>query len=155
LETNVSLTADNLNIDRSKYSISLIPPISSLFVPGSTGSEIASSGALRYKLGSPIYISWTAPPGHSRKDWIGMYRVIDVDDRDVTKVASRGKWMPVCRAEYDDGRSAGIVAAEEDKTGAKGEVTFSVDVLVWKCGVYEARYHHDGYDPKTPLSLLT
>jgi phosphatidylethanolamine N-methyltransferase len=73
-----------------------------------------------------------------------MYRVIDVDDRDVTKVGSRGKWMPVCRAEYDDGRSAGIVAVEEDKTGERGEVVFSVDVIVWKCGVYEARYHHDG-----------
>lgn len=98
-------------------------------------------------LGSPIHIVWTAPPGHSRKDWIGMYRVIDVDDRDVTKVASRGKWMPVYRAEYDDGRSAGIIAVNEDKSGAKGEVAFSVDVLVWKCGVYEARYHHDGYIP--------
>lgn len=76
-----------------------------------------------------------------------MYRVIDVDDRDVTKVASRGKWMPVYRAEYDDGRSAGIIAVNEDKSGAKGEVAFSVDVLVWKCGVYEARYHHDGYIP--------
>jgi hypothetical protein len=55
--------------------------------------------------------------------------------------------MPVCRAEYDDGRSDGIVDVEEDKSGAKGEVSFSVDVLVWKCGVYEARYHHDGYIP--------
>ena len=71
--------------------------------------------------------------------------MIDVDDRDVTKISSRGKWMPVCRAEYDDGRSDGIVAVEEDKSGAKREVAFSVDVLVWKCCVYEARYHHDGY----------
>jgi hypothetical protein len=53
--------------------------------------------------------------------------------------------MPVCRAEYDDGRSEGIISVEEDKSQAKGEVEFSVDVLVWKCGVYEGRYHHDGY----------
>lgn len=79
-----------------------------------------------------------------------MYRVIDVDDRDVTKISSRGKWIPVCRAEYDDGRSEGIVSVEEDKSGAKGEVVFSVDVLAWKCGVYEARYHHDGYTPPFP-----
>jgi len=74
-----------------------------------------------------------------------MYRVIDVDDRDVTKTASRGKWMPVCPAEYDDGRSSGIIAVDETKSGACGEVSFSVDTLVWKVGVYEARYHHDGY----------
>lgn len=82
---------------------------------------------------------------HSRKDWIGLYRVIDVDDRDVTKIVSRGKWLPVHRAEYDDGRSDGIVDVQEGDFGSKGEVVFSVDVLVWKCGVYEARYHHDGY----------
>ena len=137
------MTTDNLNIDRSKYSISLISTVSSL--PISSRPDIVSPVPPRYRLGSPIHIRWSAPLGHSRKDWIGMYRVIDVDDRDVTKITSRGKWMPVCRAEYDDGRSDGIVAVEEDKSGAKGEVAFSVDVLVWKCGVYEARYHHDGY----------
>jgi len=110
----------------------------------STRAEVTSPLPLRYKLGSPIHIAWTAPPGHSRKDWIGLYRVIDVDDRDVTKIASRGKWMPVCPAEYDDGRSSGIVAVDETKTTASGEVSFRVDCLVWKCGVYEARYHHDG-----------
>ena len=141
----VSLTTDNLNIDRSRYSISLISPVSSLSI--SSLPDAVSPAPPRYKLGSPIHIRWSAPPGHSRKDWIGIYRVIDVDDRDVTKIASRGKWMPVCRAEYDDGRSDGIVDVEEDKSGAKGEVSFSVDVLVWKCGVYEARYHHDGYIP--------
>src|ERR1700689_3127350 len=120
-----SLTADNLKVDRSKYSISLLPPVSSLSL-GPSRLDMTFSTALRYMLGSPIHILWTAPPGHSRKDWIGLYRVIDVDDRDVTKVASRGKWMPVCPAEYDDGRSAGIVAVDEDKTGAKGEVAFSV-----------------------------
>jgi hypothetical protein len=53
--------------------------------------------------------------------------------------------MPVCPAEYDDGRSSGIIAVDENKSGVSGEVSFSVDTLMWKVGVYEARYHHDGY----------
>jgi phosphatidylethanolamine N-methyltransferase len=137
------LTADNLNIDRSKYTISLIPPVSSIS-SDPPKLDLTSPSPLRYRLGTPIHIKWAAPAGHSRKDWIGIYRVIEVDDRDVTKIASRGKWMPVCRAEHDDGRSAGIVDEEENASGAKGEVMFSVDTLVWRCGVYEARYHHDG-----------
>ena len=133
-------------MDRSLYSISLVPPVSSL----SSGRNAIATGAasppsLRYTLGSPIHITWTAPARHSPKDWIGLYRVIDVDDRDVTKVASRGHWMPVCPAEYDDGRSSAIVSIKLDGHEANGEVHFSGDTLVWKCGVYEARYHHDGY----------
>jgi phosphatidylethanolamine N-methyltransferase len=138
------LTSDNLDVDRSLYSISLVPPISSLAAGNGTVAGPRSPAPLRYTLGSPIHITWTAPAGHSAKDWIGLYRVIDADDRDVTKVTSRGHWMPVCRAEYDDGRSSAIISVEEDKYQAKGEVYFAGDTLVWKCGVYEARYHHDG-----------
>jgi phosphatidylethanolamine N-methyltransferase len=119
--------------------------MSSFSASGSARVDVASPAPLRYTLGTPIHITWTAPHGHSRKDWIGLYRVIDVDDRNVTKIASRGNWLPVCPAEYDDGRSAGILSIEENKMGAKGEVIFSRQVLLWKCGVYEARYHHDGY----------
>ena len=137
------MTTDNLNIDRTKYSLTLLPPVSSLST--SAREDLSTPAPLRYSLGSPIHIRWTAPAGHSRKDWIGLYRVIDVDDRDVTKIASRGKWLPVSRAEFDDGRSDGIIDIQEDSTGANGEVVFSVNVLAWKCGVYEARYHHDGY----------
>ena len=139
------LTHDNLKIDRSNYSVSLIPPVSSLAVSGTSRSDAGSLAPLRYRLGSPIHITWTAPFSHSQKDWIGLYRVIDVDDRIVTKVSSRGKWMPVCRTEYDDGRRNGIIFVGEDESRARGEVVFKVDVLVWKCGVYEARYHHDGF----------
>jgi phosphatidylethanolamine N-methyltransferase len=145
------LTADKLNIDRTKYSIALVPPVSSEECQESGRDEARSPAPLRYVLGDPIYIKWTAPAGHSRKDWIGLYRVIDVDDREVTKIASRGHWMPVCRAEYDDGRSAAIVDSVEDDSGAQGEVMFMGDSLVWKCGVYEARYHHDGYPPPSIL----
>jgi hypothetical protein len=55
--------------------------------------------------------------------------------------------MPVCRADYDDGRRENVISHDQDETGAKGEVVFNVDVLVWRCGVYEARYHHDGLIP--------
>lgn len=63
--------------------------------------------------------------------------------------------MPVCPAEYDDGRSSGIIAVDENKSGATGEVSFSVDTLMWKVGVYEARYHHDGYPSLLHCETLT
>ena len=138
-------------MDRSLYSISLVPPVSSLSIGREgTATSGTSPPSFRYSLGSPIHVTWTAPARHSPKDWIGLYRVIDVDDRDVTKVASRGHWMPVCPAEYDDGRSSSIISIKGDGHNAHGEVYFAGDTLVWKCGVYEARYHHDGY---TPLAI--
>jgi phosphatidylethanolamine N-methyltransferase len=103
-----------------------------------------SPAPLRYPLGTPLHVTWTAPLNHSRKDWIGIYRVIDVDEGDVTKIASRGHWLPVCRVESDEGQADAIIAEEETKHNASGELVFSGDFLVWRCGVYQARYHHDG-----------
>jgi hypothetical protein len=30
---------------------------------------------LRFHLGEPIRVNWQAPTSHSRRDWIGIYRV--------------------------------------------------------------------------------
>jgi hypothetical protein len=32
-------------------------------------------GRLRFHLGEPIKVKWEAPLSHSRRDWIGIYRV--------------------------------------------------------------------------------
>lgn len=34
-----------------------------------------ATGALKFHLGEPIRVKWQAPANHSRKDWIGIYRV--------------------------------------------------------------------------------
>ncbi len=34
-----------------------------------------TTGARRFHLGEPITVKWQAPQKHSRKDWIGLYRV--------------------------------------------------------------------------------
>lgn len=52
---------DLSSYDPSKYHISVIP---------STRDE-----SLRFHLGEPIRVKWQAPPHHSRRDWIGIYRV--------------------------------------------------------------------------------
>jgi hypothetical protein len=54
-------------------------------LPSAAASQIAaSSGAAhvveeaqptRFHIGEPIEIAWQAPKTHSRKDWIGIYRL--------------------------------------------------------------------------------
>lgn len=39
------------------------------------------SGKCRFHLGEPITINWRAPASHSRKDWVGLYRVGRVNQR--------------------------------------------------------------------------
>lgn len=40
----------------------------------------SSGGKRRFHLGEPITINWHAPPTHSGKDWIGLYRVCEYAD---------------------------------------------------------------------------
>lgn len=47
--------------DKSKYKLSIVAS--------------ASSGNKAFQLGEPITVKWDAPYKHSRKDWIGLYRV--------------------------------------------------------------------------------
>lgn len=57
-----SRVANNISsYDTSKYRISVVPS--------------AKMGRLAFHLGEHIQIHWQAPPNHSRKDWIGLYRV--------------------------------------------------------------------------------
>ena len=56
-----SRVAKNLSsYDTSKYNVSVVP---------------SSTGGLCFHLGEPVTVKWQAPYEHSRKDWIGLYRV--------------------------------------------------------------------------------
>lgn len=54
--------ADDLSAyDTEKYRVTVVPS--------------STTGNASFHLGEPIKIQWQAPFKHSRKDWIGLYRV--------------------------------------------------------------------------------
>ncbi|PFH50210.1 hypothetical protein AMATHDRAFT_4210 [Amanita thiersii Skay4041] len=122
---------DLSSYDISKYKVTALPS--------------TSTGALRFHLGEPITIRWQAPQKHSRKDWVGLYRVGANKSTLITKVSSLGMWLPVHNEEWD-----GDIPLRLDtpfgptKDSDCGEVTFMGDTLPWIAGQYEVRYHHDG-----------
>lgn len=111
---------------------------------------------LLFEYGTPIKVRWLAPLNHSKKDWVGLYKVADNSSREVTRVASQGRWLATNRDQYDSIISdRGILSTDEflpgyrsDMKGPGGRFTgameFAGDKLWWTCGVFEFRYHHDG-----------
>jgi phosphatidylethanolamine N-methyltransferase len=105
-----------------------------------------------FEYGAPIKVKWNAPANHSRKDWIGLYMVTDNRSREVTEVASSGRWTPTCRGVYDTSDDSGILSYDEPARKlkpsevdlVKGEMVFEGDKLWWTQGMFEFRYHHDG-----------
>ena len=136
-------------------------------------SEMARSPAKRtsefqtlmFEYGAPIKVRWTAPLNHSKKDWIGLYMVADSASRDVTRVASNGRWIATNRGAYDSTRpdqgilvSDNLIPAKDRKDGENrdcyhGEMKFSGDKIWWTSGVFEFRYHHDGKHNVMAISL--
>lgn len=125
--------------------------------PAQTGlAQQAESETLSFEYGTPIKVRWLAPLNHSKKDWVGLYRVSDNPSREVTRVASQGRWLATNKDQYDSIISdRGILSTDEflsgycsDEGGPEGyftgEMEFTGDKLWWTCGVFEFRYHHDG-----------
>jgi len=101
-----------------------------------------SDGVAKFHVGEAIKLQWRAPLHHSRKDWIGIYRVGANHSQLVTKTSSLGMWVPVHDDVWD-----GHLPLETYKTVANsgsGYVEFRGEALPWKVGKYEVRYHHDG-----------
>ncbi|KAJ9126240.1 hypothetical protein QFC24_001965 [Naganishia onofrii] len=137
--------------DRSQYS---------LVLPSGSGGPVH-----KYHVGQPIRVSWNAPPTHSKKDWIGIYRLGSCKDELVTKIASVGKWVPIYDEEWDGSTPLSDVVPASRRDADAGTVVFEKERLPWKPGQYEIRYHHDGkhnvmtkiapveiYMPKMPTS---
>ncbi|KAF8604745.1 hypothetical protein BDV93DRAFT_522086 [Ceratobasidium sp. AG-I] len=98
-------------------------------------------GELRFHIGEPITIAWRSPLEHSRRDWIGIYRIGANKSNLVTRVNSMGLWMPV----HDDEWDGDVPLLKERRAQTDhGEVVFQKDQLPWQAGKYEFRYHHDG-----------
>lgn len=111
---------------------------------------------LLIEYGTPIKVRWLAPLNHSKKDWVGLYRVADNSSREVTRIASQGRWIATNKDQYDSIiPDRGILSTDEFLPGScsdvgepaghfTGEMEFTGDKLWWTCGVFEFRYHHDG-----------
>jgi len=96
---------------------------------------------------------------------VGLYMVADNASRDVTRVASNGRWIATNRGVYDSTRpdqgiliSDKLIPAKNRKDGEKndcyyGEMEFSGDKIWWTSGVFEFRYHHDGKHNVMAISL--
>ncbi|KAF8154235.1 phospholipid methyltransferase-domain-containing protein [Crassisporium funariophilum] len=122
---------DISSYDTAKYRMAV--------VPSSTTEELA------FHLGEPITVKWQAPYKHSRKDWIGLYRVGANKSKQVTKTSSMGMWLPVHDEEWDGDVPLGLTRVPSLQHDAeKGTVTFKGNTLPWLVGRYEVRYHHDG-----------
>ncbi|KAI0296989.1 phospholipid methyltransferase-domain-containing protein [Multifurca ochricompacta] len=105
-------------------------------------------GVLRFHLGEQIKIAWKVPRHHSRRDWIGLYRVGANQSSLVTRTSSLGMWMPVHDKEWDGdfpiGEDINSHTSSTSSSSESGTVVFQGDALPWTVGRYEVRYHHDG-----------
>ncbi|PSR73031.1 hypothetical protein PHLCEN_2v11135 [Hermanssonia centrifuga] len=127
----ISRVANDLShYDSTKYHLSIIP------------SALYDSSS--FHLGEPIRVKWTAPSHHSRRDWIGIYRVGANAHSQVTKVSSLGMWVPVHDEEWDGDIPLDLHRPNRPDVDSEGEVIFQADKLPWQCGTYEIRYHHAG-----------
>jgi phosphatidylethanolamine N-methyltransferase len=111
---------------------------------------------LIFEYGAPIKVKWTAPVNHSKSDWIGLYKVAENADRDVTRVSSAGRWIPTVVNEHEHtSGDKNVLVSDQLVSGAKredgsihdymqGEMVFEGDKLFWTLGSFEFRYHHDG-----------
>ncbi|KAJ7161076.1 phosphatidylethanolamine N-methyltransferase [Mycena filopes] len=118
--------------DVSKYQFTAVP---------------STDGSLRFHLGEPIRLKWEAPPTHSRKDWVGIYRIGANKSTLVTRTSSMGLWVPVHDEEWDGDVPLGLThppAGRSQDESERGVVTFRGNTLPWLAGRYEVRYHHDG-----------
>ncbi|OAX37248.1 hypothetical protein K503DRAFT_245503 [Rhizopogon vinicolor AM-OR11-026] len=101
---------------------------------------------MRFHLGETIKVNWQAPVRHSRRDWIGIYRVGANKSTLVTKISSFGMWIPVHDEEWDEDLPLDDISriTTRSKEPELGSVSFEGSALPWTIGIYEVRYHHDG-----------
>ncbi|OLY82999.1 Phosphatidylethanolamine N-methyltransferase [Smittium mucronatum] len=115
-----------------------------------------------YDLGEPIHISWEAPVTHSRKDWVGIYKITSNFFPHVSTVSSQGNYVYIHPDDelltefvngdcFFTGNALGVKSVKGKEDDGKlelnvfyGDAVFSGDSLPWEEGTYEMRLHH-GY----------
>jgi phosphatidylethanolamine N-methyltransferase len=145
--TITTLAPDVAGYDPQDYSLQIESP--------SSGNQPQKPiQTLAFEYGVPIKVKWMAPLNHSKKDWVGLYKVADSASREATWTSSQGRWVPTNAGEYDSTAEEGLVSSDirisgsnrldgETKDLFSGEMTFSGDKIWWTQGVFEFRYHHN------------
>lgn len=130
-----------------------------------TSNKKTEFKTLFFEYGTPIKVKWIAPLDHCKKDWVGLYKVADNASREITRIASQGRWVATNKDQYDSIISdGGILSSDvrisrvssqggETKEYYSGEMEFSGDKLWWTTGVFEFRYHHNGKHNVMAISL--
>lgn len=117
-------------------------PRPSTFRPSHPHASTSTAPA-RFHLGEPITIDWHAPDNHSKKDWIGIYRLGANKSKLVTRVSSQGHWIGVHGDEWEgdlrDDHKARDADVDRPVVGDAGSVSFSSKQLPWAVGNYELR----------------
>jgi phosphatidylethanolamine N-methyltransferase len=121
--------AEDVNVNTALYSLAIL----------TEPQDVEDKRGLVFNYGSPLIVKWTADENHSKKDWIGLYRITDNISREVTTVSSSGRWTAIDPAGYKDHKD-GVLKYE----ATTGEVRFCASTLFWEKGIYEFRYHHGG-----------
>lgn len=117
-----------------------------------TGQSVG--GRVRFHLGEPIKVEWHAPKNHSRRDWIGVYRVRNMLQWNIssfliyfwqvgantstleTRTTSQGLWLGVHNEEWQ----GDIPVNNNEELGSdqeQGTLVFSGDRIPWHVGEYE------------------
>ncbi|EDO16170.1 hypothetical protein Kpol_1026p17 [Vanderwaltozyma polyspora DSM 70294] len=96
-------------------------------------------------LPNSVTISWKLPISmFNEKDWIGLYNVLETgSDRTQTKIPSLGHWSAVDATGYphDSINTNSITEFKKGSKNVSGRVTFDANLLYFKPGIYEFRYH--------------
>ncbi|KAI0290051.1 phospholipid methyltransferase-domain-containing protein [Russula brevipes] len=128
--------------------------LNKLPMPHSPAKNLSAYATDKYNMRTVSHtVDWRVPRHHSRKDWIGLYRVGANQSSLVTQTSSLGMWVPVHDEEWDGNVPIGEdthIGTPEEREGSgandeeSGTVVFKGDKLPWQVGNYEIRYHHDG-----------
>ena len=167
LNITTRLAGDLRNYDISLYKLDIVSakkrhPNSTPVDPvtGKANNRSAAYQSLVIHYGEPMRVKWTAARNHSKGDWIGLYRIADNNHREITSIATMGRWVAVCKDQYDTEKaevgciSSDVPAVNEDgKRVVTGEVVFEGDKTFWAEGSYEFRYHHNGGHGVMAISL--
>ncbi len=163
------LAPDLAGYDPTDYSLEIEgSPSNSRLVKGADMGHRAQEAEFKtvtFEYGTSIRVRWIAPLNHSKKDWVGLYRVADNASREVTRSSSCGRWVATNKDEYDSIISdCGVISSDDCVSGncrrdgeikdyLTGVMEFSGDKLWWTTGVFEFRYHHDGKHSVMATSL--
>ncbi|RMZ77706.1 hypothetical protein DV738_g4247, partial [Chaetothyriales sp. CBS 135597] len=145
----------SVDIDTRNYSLSIDGTVRET----QDSSDEEQAGKVRplvLEYGAPIVVRWTAPPNHSKLDWVGLYRVSDNPVKEATHFSSAGRWIATNPGEFGTAVSeVGLVSSDVKSTRVNeatgqpeevltGEMQFMGDKLFWTQGTFEFRYHHNG-----------